>query len=350
MKNKYVFVAVLLVVLTIGSFALSMTGTTIEKKEDELLVVTSFYPVYIATLNVADQVEGVQVQCLTQTNTGCVHDIQLTTQDMRLLEQADVFIVNGADMESYLDSIKERYPNLQIVDTSEGTEILESSGEHHHEDEEVIHEESDHDEEEDVHENHEHEDISDVHVEAHDTKEEVAEHDHNHVHNAHVWLNMDNYSIQVENIGNALAEMDKEHQSQYRNNVETYQQKIRNLQSQGKEVSDMGDVHVVSTHEAFSYFAENFNWHVAQTVNMDENTSLKAQEVSEMIELVEKEQIAYVFTEELYGTALSDVLEEETECQIILLDTLVTGTADKDAYLKGMEKNLEALKEVLSHE
>lgn len=343
MKNKYVFVAVLLMVLTIGSFAISATGTKIEKKDDELFVVTSFYPVYIATLNVTDGIEGVQVKCLTQPSTGCVHDHQLTTQDMRLLEQADVFIVNGADMENYLDSIQERYPKLHIVETSEGVSLLESTGEHHH----------DHVEESETHEEtHEHEEAEHVHAE---TEVEEEEHEHeeaeehsDHTHNAHIWMNMENYCIQIGNIGNALIDLDKEHKNSYEANVKTYQNKVMALLDEGKELEalELESRHAVSTHEAFSYFVENFDWHIVNTINMDENTNLKASEVSEVIEAVQEEAIPYMFTEEIYGTDLSNVLKGETSCQTVVLDTLVTGEQDKDAYLDGMRKNIETLREV----
>lgn len=322
MKHKYIFVAALLSMLTIGSYIISVTGTHIEKEEDEILVVTSFYPVYIAALNVTDGVEGIKVECLTQSTTGCVHDIQLTTQDMRLLEQADVFLINGAGMESYLDSITERYPNLKIVDTSEGVQLLESSGEHHHEEETQNHEETTHTDE----------------TEAHD--------DHAHSHNSHIWMNMDNYCIQIENMENALAELDHFNKAKYAGNSDSYQQKVKALQSEAKALAGDGHMHVVSTHEAFSYFAENLGWHIEATINMDENTSLHAVEVSEVIDMVQNEGISYVFTEEIHGTKLSGVLKQETGCETIVLDTLVTGEEERDAYLKGMEKNLKTLKEV----
>lgn len=327
MKNKYVFIAALLVVLSIGSYIISMTGANIEKNEEDLLVVTSFYPVYIAAMNVTDDIEGVQVQCLTRSATGCVHDVQLTTQDMRLLEQADVFIINGAGMESYLHSIEERYPELQIVDTSKGTQLLESSGEHHHEEQE---------------ETESHEEAYEGGTEFHEETEKA----HDHVHNSHIWMDMDNYCIQVQNISDSLGELDTSNQSGYEANAREYQKKVRELQEEAKELAGDSFMDVISTHEAFSYFANNIDWHITSTVNMDENTSLHASELGEIIEQIESDGISYVFTEEIFGTKLSGVLKQETGCKTVVLDTLVTGEEDKDAYLDGMRKNLETLREV----
>lgn len=45
---------------------------------------------YIATANITKGVEGVQLTNMTKPQTGCLHDYQLTTDDMKTLEKADV--------------------------------------------------------------------------------------------------------------------------------------------------------------------------------------------------------------------------------------------------------------------
>ena len=56
---------------------------------DGLTVVTSFYPVYLLAANVTDGVEGVTLKNMTQPQTGCLHDYELTTEDMKTLEGAE---------------------------------------------------------------------------------------------------------------------------------------------------------------------------------------------------------------------------------------------------------------------
>ena len=50
-------------------------------------MVTSFYPMYIMALNVTDGVEGVKVDNMAGQQTGCLHDYQLQTKDMKNLEK-----------------------------------------------------------------------------------------------------------------------------------------------------------------------------------------------------------------------------------------------------------------------
>lgn len=64
--------------------------------DEGLRVVTSFYPVYVTTLNVAAGVPGVEVSNLTSPHIGCLHDYQLTAGDVRKLADADLLLANGA--------------------------------------------------------------------------------------------------------------------------------------------------------------------------------------------------------------------------------------------------------------
>ena len=91
-------------------------GCASEKKDDgNLKIVTSFYPMYLATMNVTRGVEGVEVVNLTPPQTGCLHDYQLTPEDMKLLETADIFVINGLGMESFHDKVTEARPDLKIT-------------------------------------------------------------------------------------------------------------------------------------------------------------------------------------------------------------------------------------------
>ena len=115
MKNKCKFVGIMflciLIVCTLAVMAYEHTagmkgaaggasnasGNTknTDEADDMLTVVTSFYPMYIATLNIVDGVEGVRLENLSEPQTGCLHDFQLTPEDMKLLSTADVFVING---------------------------------------------------------------------------------------------------------------------------------------------------------------------------------------------------------------------------------------------------------------
>ena len=117
-------------------------------------IVTSFYPMYVFTLNVAKDVPGVNVVNMAGESAGCLHDYQLKTRDMVMLEEASALVINGGGMEQFMDKVIASRPQLPVIDASAGIEMLCM---------------------EDGHEHHDHD----------------HEHDHDHDHgalNAHVWL------------------------------------------------------------------------------------------------------------------------------------------------------------------
>ena len=101
----------------------TMAGCGNSADDGKLKIVTSFYPMYIDAINIVGDIEGVEVINLTKPQTGCLHDYQLTTQDMKILETADIFIVNGLGMENFLDKVIEN-KNLKVINASDSDEIF----------------------------------------------------------------------------------------------------------------------------------------------------------------------------------------------------------------------------------
>lgn len=132
------------------------------QKDGQTTIVTSFYPMYVLTLNVTDGVDGVTVQNMAEQNVGCLHDYQLQTRDMVALEGADALVINGGGMEQFMDKVISLRADLPVIDASEGIEMFPSDEEHDH----------------------------DAH--GHD--------DHDELYNAHVWLDPNRAMIQVQNI------------------------------------------------------------------------------------------------------------------------------------------------------
>ena len=92
MKKKHALALIL------ALFTLLATGCAAQK-DGQTTIVTSFYPMYVLTLNVTDGIDGVTVQNMAEQNVGCLHDYQLRPGDLVRLEGADVFLANGGGME-----------------------------------------------------------------------------------------------------------------------------------------------------------------------------------------------------------------------------------------------------------
>ncbi|WP_418473018.1 metal ABC transporter substrate-binding protein [Eubacterium sp.] len=377
MKNKYVFTAVLLaVILFVGSVLTTIYVRTEQKQEQakggNLLVVTSFYPMYVATENVIGDVEGVTLENLSEPQTGCLHDYQLTAADMKLLSKADVFIVNGGGIESFLSDVAESYPDLKIVQACDGIDLLESaegteesdsndsssdtgadSDEHLNENEDAHVEDNAHSEETDIHtDSDEHSEIADTHIESnvHNEDSDHADHDHSeHSHgdeNAHAWMNLDDYQIQVQNICNGLSEADSTHADRYAANAQTYQAKVQELQQETAELaSQIAAQPVVIFHEAYEYIVQEYGLQLAGEMNLDEERQVSAGEVADILHAIEDNHVSVVLAEELYGTDMGEMVAKQSGVKVVYLDTLTRGDYSADSYLEGMKSNIEQLKE-----
>ncbi len=311
MKNKYVFVTALLLVLLLTGAGLTQLYVKEETKQQdsELMVVTSFYPMYIAAMNVIGDTPGVDLQNLSEPQTGCLHDYQLTPADMKLLSGADVFIVNAC----------------------EGLNLLseEDEGEEH------AHGDA-------------HEDAAEEHI--HGDTEDTHEDGHNHGDvNAHAWMSIALYKQQVENILEGLCRIDPKHQDAYESNAKEYLAKVEDLEREQQSLKEeLAGKHIVIFHEAYAYVAEDYDMEISYTMDLDEERQVSAGEVADVMGAIEKNDISVVLAEELYGKDMGDTVERETDAKVCYLDTLTRGEYEKDSYLDAMRHNMELLKEAFA--
>ena len=119
--KKFAAVFILIIIL-------AAAGCTDKVDDGKTTVTASFYPVYIAALNVFDGIESVEVKCLTQPSTGCLHDYQLSPSELIVMLESDILLVNGGGMENFIDRALENN-DISVVYASEGVQWLDG----HHE-------------------------------------------------------------------------------------------------------------------------------------------------------------------------------------------------------------------------
>ena len=291
--------------------------------DDTLNIVTSFYPLYISTINITKDIPNVTVTNMTKSQTGCLHDYQLTPQDLKTLENADILVISGAGMESFLDGIISQYPNLEIVDATKGLSLLE--------DDTHSHDDHDHD---------------------HDTEDEHSEDDdHDHEYNAHVWVSVTGNIDEVKNISSQLESLNPENKEAYESNTNTYVAKLEDLKNEmHEELDNLPNRDIITFHEAFPYFAEEFNLNIAGVIEIEPDSEPSAKEIEEIINTVKEKNIKALFTEPQYSSKVAETIATETGATVYELDPIVTGDSNPDAYddyINKMKKNLDVLKEAL---
>ena len=283
------------------------------KESSRLKLLASFYPIAIMALNITDGVEGVAVESMAQQQTGCLHDFQMTTADMKKAETADALLITGAGMEGFLDKISDQLPELPVIDSSTGIPLIASGEDHHHDGGEG----HDHDQED---------------------------------YNPHLWVSITNCMEQVRNLSEGIIALDPEHEAEYRENTETYLEKLSALRDKMHSALDhVKNKDIITFHEAFPYFAEEFGLHIAAVINREPDSQPSAKELADTIRLVRETGVKALFVEPLYPETSADIIAAETGAQVYVLDPAVSGEWDKNAYLTAMESNLQVLEQALNY-
>ena len=292
-KILYLCLSLLMVFLLTGCSAAA----------ENIQVMATFYPVYILAENVLSGVDGVTLSSMTPPSTGCLHDYQLLTSDMKALAKAQALLVNGAGMESFLPDLEAQFPNLRVVDCSQGVELLE--------------------------------------------EEEEDDHDHGD-YNAHIWLAPENAIRMVENLRDGLSALLPEKSEQISANTEAYIARLQALDAELREaIAALPRKQIVTFHEAFPYFARAYGLEVAAVVALEPDEPISPRMLKQVIEQVKSAGIPPLFSEPQYENTALRTIAQETGAKVYELDPLVTGDGSLTAYEDVMRRNLTVLQEAL---
>lgn len=288
---------IFLLILTILMFTVSGCGGG-KSDDGKLKIVTSFYPIYLEVANITKNIDGVEVINLTKPQTGCLHDYQLTTEDMKTLETADIFVVNGLGMENFLDKVTK---NLKVIDASHSEEIyLLNDG------------------------------------------EEI---------NPHVWMSITYAMAQVREIQRQLCEIDPEHADKYKDNAFNYLNELSALRDEMHLALDnLPNKDIITFHEAFPYFATEFKLNIAGVIEREPGTEPTPQELTDTIKIVNNLPVKVLFTEPQYSPKAAETIARETGAKIFTLDPITTGESKIENisdYQIRMRQNMKILVEAL---
>lgn len=318
-KNIIIMLAILIIVLS---------GCTqkVEKNESSEVidVYTSIYPIY----DFATKIGGEKASVKLLVPAGMEpHHFSIKPKDMVKLENADILMYNGLNMEVWIDQIIGSLSSeeLLIAKVTEGVEVLEI---HETKDEEDIHEES---------------------------EEEAHQDEDSHAHgksDPHVWLDPLNAMKQAENIKEILIKKDPDNQEYYEKNYRELKDKLEKLHETYKEnLKDLKQRKFVVSHAAFGYLAHRYELEQIFVSGLTPQEEPSSAKMAEIVDIIMENEIKYVFFETLTNSKLSKVIAHETGAEVLELNPLGGLSQEKidagDDYFSVMEKNLENLLKAL---
>ena len=277
----------------------------------EVRVVTSIKPIHSLVSYI---MEGVGKPDVIVDGYNSPHGFSLKPSHAKMLENADLVIWVGEDLEAFLEkpleTIAKKAKNIELMNLKriKKLEFREKN----------IFEELDDHKEKDDHEGHNH-----------------GEHD------PHVWLDPMNAKVIIKEITKQLIKLDSTNGSVYKSNSKKALAELDELIKDIKSDLDK-NLRFVVFHDAYQYFENRFGVQVLGTLTVNTDVMPGAKQLSEIREVIEHEKVICLFSEPQFNPAIIKSIAKDTNVKIGILDPL---GAKLD---KGKELYFDLLKQMAS--
>ncbi len=168
----------------------------------------------------------------------------------------------------------------------------------------------------------------------------------------HVWLDPLRYAALVGEVATAFGEADPAHADFYRANGNAFTRELAALDAEFHE--GLRHCHrdlIVTNHAAFGYLADAYGLRQEAISGLSPDAEPSADRLAGLKDLVQREGVTTIFTEELVSPKVAETLASEAGVTTAVLHTIEGVTPDEAAagadYLSLMRENLQALEVAL---
>jgi zinc transport system substrate-binding protein len=219
------------------------------------------------------------------------HTYEPTPSQVRQISDADLYVMNGAGLEFWMETLIRANKNLVILDSSLGIDLISEGGEGY---------------------------------------------------DLHVWVSLRNAKVQVENICQGLIQVDPANRNYYEKNRDLYLQKLSDLDREFEANFTLSPRKIfVVHHPAWSYFARDYG--LVQVPIMENEKEPGPRYLGQVMELAKSKGIKTIFVEPEFNAKSAEVLAREMNASIVYLDPLAENYLENIKYAG--EKIGESLRE-----
>jgi len=215
------------------------------------------------------------------------HSYEPLPNQLSQVSNAKMYAEIGTSLEfetNYMDNIKAANPNMLIVNTSKGINLIPNS----------------------------------------------AEGEANTV-DPHVWVDPKNAEIMVNNIYDGLVEVDPGDKEYFTKNRDNYIQQIKELDSNTtKLLKSKNGSYILIYHPSFGYYAKDYNMTQIGAMINDEEPS--PQRIAMMIDIAKKYNIKTLYSEPQYNLNFMESIASQAGARVVTVNDL------DENYLENMAK------------
>lgn len=314
MKNIIkIAVVVALVLGAVGFIGLFLRSNSAD--EAELRIISTSFPGYDFARAVTKDVDATEAKMLLKPGAES-HDFEPTPQDIKDIQNSDVFIYVGGDSDEWIEDI------LSSIDTGK-TKIIKMM--------DLV------------------ETVEESAVEGmEDVDEEGAEEDE------HVWTSPVNAIKIIRELKDEIVKIDAKDTASYEKNAEKYIEELTEIDAKIRDVVQNAKRHELIFGDRFPlrYFTDEYGLsYYAAFPGCSEQTEASAKTISFLIDKVREDKAPVVFHIELSSGKIADAIAKETGAKVLEFNS-AHNISQKDfeagvTYADIMRKNLEVLSEAL---
>lgn len=300
-KQRKMAILSLIIIIPIISIILWSNDQPVETNLDEskINILVSFYPIEEFTKKVGKDKINISVMVDPGVEP---HDWEPKIKDIQRMQKADMIIINGLGIENWAKDIYTINPNANVIDTSFGITPIY------------------------------------INLESRIGGDKLRT-------DPHIWLNPITIKIQVQNIADALIELDYSNREFYQKNADAYKLELDAMDEKIRdELAQCSKKDFFAFHSAFAYFADQYglNQHTVLK-SIDPMSDPSPQDIMDVIVLAKTLNTSVIFTEEGVNPRMSQIIADEVNSIVLVLSPLEFGDDEKN-YLERMEQNLDNLK------
>ncbi|MDS3859413.1 metal ABC transporter substrate-binding protein [Thermosynechococcaceae cyanobacterium BACA0444] len=278
-------------------------GTSVSSRpaDSKKVILTTFTVLADMAQNVAG--DKAVVESLTKPGTQ-IHTYEPTPSDIIRAQQADLILDNGLGLERWAQKFYGNLQGVPHITISQGVEIIP-----------------------------------------------LTEGAYANQPNPHAWMSPQNALIYVENIRQALVNIDPNHARTYNQNATAYSEKIKAVDQQLRAVFEQLPPQqrtLVTCEGAFSYLTRDYGLQELYlwAVNSDQNGT--PQQVRQVVDAVRAKQVPVVFCESTVSDKSQRQVAQETNSQfggIFYVDSLTDANGPAPTYLDLLTTNLKTIQQ-----
>lgn len=303
-------------------------GKKEEEKIEKIKVATTIKAVESLIKSVGK--ERVEIEKVVPDGTE-IHEFEPKAQDILKLSNANLFIYNGDELETWADKAVKAVNNgkLEVVELAKDIEKLDVK-------ENDILDDDDHDHDKEKHDDHEKEEKKEGHHHHHDGKD------------PHTWLSLKNAKKYVEKIEESLRKVDPKNKQYYENNAKQVKAEIEKLYNEYSEkFAKSTKKNFVIGHPALAYLAHEFNLKQLSVEDVFGEGTPTIAKMKALVEYCKKNNVQGILVESTANKDVINTVSKETGAKIHQI-YIMEDPAESLEYVEAMKKNLRTIYENLN--